>query len=137
MKSAIVTMQEILEHGKSVADDSPKHVGELSAGDYVAQGDVMIWKLDCVPQRAREVEPVAQLAPGTTKGSRHCVRQSDLPQCRFLQLPNANELQGPIIEAKKPFTIEHPEHGDQTFPSGIWFVTYQRAHAQELRRVQD
>lgn len=137
MNAATETMAKIREHGKEVADDSMREVGALSPGDFTAQGDVMIWKLDKIPPSCIASQPVRQLAPGTTKGSRHCIRESDIPHCEFFVLSNPNALQGPIIKAKHPFVVEHPEHGDQKFPAGVWAITYQRAYAEELRAVAD
>lgn len=138
MTTATETMATIRDHGKKVADASLKVVGSLAPGDFVAQGDVMLWRLKKLPVGCLPVDrPETQLAPGTTKGSRHCVRQTDMSHCKFYRLKDSNALQGPIIKADKPFLVEHPEHGDQQLPEGIWAVTYQRAHADELRRVAD
>jgi len=132
---AVKTMEAIRTHGKKVADDSQREVGSLRPGDYTAQGDVMFWFLDSLPDGCNPVPAVNQLAPGTTKGSRHCI--ADLTHCELFTRDNANVLQGPIIRASEPFTVEHPEHGNQVLPAGVWAVTYQRAHAKELRRVAD
>lgn len=138
MTTATETMQKILDQGQQQADGSPKQVGELSPGDHVAQGDVLFWKLGNLPNSTEVIEePEAQLAPGTTKGSRHCVRLDDMKNCVFHKLERPNALQGPIIESKGSFTVEHPEHGDITFPPGNWAVTYQRAFAEELKRILD
>ena len=137
MTTATKMMEQIRKHGKQVADDSPRTVGDLVAGDFTAQGDVMFWRLGELPSGCTPYSTVSQLAPGNTKGSRHCILEADLQHCEFYVLPNANPLQGPIIKAAKPITVEHPEHGNQTLPAGNWLVTYQRAHANELRRVAD
>jgi hypothetical protein len=137
MNDATQTMEEIRTHGMEVADDSLKTVGAIAEGDFTAQGDVNFWLLDSIPEGCKEVAVQAQLAPGTTKGSRHVIKASDVGAVRMFRLPSPNDLQGPVIVAEAPFTVEHPEHGDKTFPAGIRFVTYQRAHADELRRVAD
>ncbi len=138
MTTATETMQTIRDHGQQVADDSPRTVGELSQGDHTAQGDVTFVRLDELPSNCDRVKnPDRQLAPGTTQGSRHCVRESDMCHVDFYELHNANPLQGPVLVLRQPATIEHPEHGDQSLGEGVWFVTYQRAFARELRRVQD
>jgi len=138
MKNAVEVMETIRNHGKSVADDSKKKIGSLAVGDYVAQGDVNIWRLEGVPGGAvQEKKPDSQLAPGTTKGSRHTVRESDMAHCEFFRLPEENEIQGPVIKMNEPTTIEHPEHGDQLWPAGVVLITYQRLRSDELKRARD
>ena len=138
METAVQVMQKIRSHGKKVADDSPRVVGELCQGDHTAQGDVMFWKLDELPEGCTRIaNPDRQLAPGTTQGSRHCIRAEDMQKIEFYSLKDSNALQGPVMKCNSPVTVEHPEHGDQTLNKGISIVTYQRAYADELRRVQD
>lgn len=133
---AAKVMENIIETGRTAANDSAVRVGALAVGDHTSQGDVNFTLLASVPQGAVQLEnPSAQLAPGTTKGSRHCIEKFD--GLTMYRLQNPSVLQGPVILATQPFTVAHPEHGDQTFPAGVWFVTYQRVYAAELRRVQD
>jgi hypothetical protein len=136
MKTVTETIQEIHAYGTKVADDSLKVI-EPIVGIPVAQGDINLWLLPKLPDGAVESLSDPQLAPGTTRGSRHCIRQSDLAHVRFYRLSNPNLLQGPILIFKKETVIEHPEHGDQLWPAGIVAVTYQRRYAEEIRRSQD
>jgi hypothetical protein len=53
------------------------------------------------------------------------------------RVSNPGPLDGPIIDAPDGCAIDHPEHGDAVLPAGVYAITYQRAYAQELRRVQD
>ena len=135
--NATETMERIINHGKTVADDSERIVGELAVGEYTAQGDVNFWRLESVPKDSKKSKKVSQLAPGTTKGSRHCIRLIDLSHIEFFELDRPNAIQGPVLKASRPFTVEHPEHGNQVLSSGTWLVTYQRSHAEELRRIED
>lgn len=138
MKTAIETLTQIHDHGKNVADDSLQVIpNDLPVGQYIPQGDINIIRLGNVPENAIPSEPSAQLAPGTTRGSRHCIKADDLSKCRFFKLPNPNALQGPIIVFYEPVTIEHPEHGDQVWPECVVAVTYQRRYADEVKRIQD
>lgn len=138
MKSAIKTISEIQRHGLKTADDSLKIIPEdFPVGQYIPQGDINIWRLPEVPANAIDSVTHAQLAPGTTRGSRHVIKSDDLSKCKFFSLPSSNELQGPIIIFTEPVTIEHPEHGDQLWPACVVAITYQRRHADEVRRVQD
>lgn len=134
MKTVIETIQEI--HAFKVADDSLKVI-EPVVGVPVAQGDINLWLLPKLPEEVIEASPDPQLAPGTTRGSRHCVRQADMDHVKFYRLINPNPLQGPILVFENETTIEHPEHGDQLWPAGVIAITYQRRHAEEIRRSQD
>ena len=105
-------------------------------GDGWAQGDLLLVCLETLPQNiAPMIKPDPQLAPGNSQGSRHCL--DSLQGVRLFQLVDATPLDGPVILAEREFTVQHPEHGDITLPAGVWGVVYQRAFADELRRVQD
>lgn len=129
-------IKEIHSHGQQIADDRTVRINP-TIGVPVAQGDINLWLLPRLPDGAIEAAPNGQLAPGTTRGSRHCIAQSDMPHVQFYRLPNPNPLQGGIMIFDKEVTIEHPEHGDQIWPAGIVGVTYQRRHAIEVKRSQD
>lgn len=75
------------------------------------------------------------MAPGATQGSRHTLRSLD--GVTVYKLRDAGSLDGPIVEAKEPAWLDHPEHGNRQLPAGLYAVTYQRAFAEELRAVQD
>ena len=106
-----------------------------SDGDAFRQGDIYITRRDVVENRFVLGSVDLQLAPGTTQGSRHC-----LDSCEGVEMyrdRNGDALQGPLIRLFVERTITHPEHGDVVLPPGTYEVTYQRAYAEELRRVQD
>lgn len=131
-------IETIRETAQTHATDACRQVGSLGKLDYVRQGDVYFWSLDKVPSGCRAMEkPDWQLAPGTTQGSRHIVAPADRANVTVLLLPHPNPLQGPVLDAPHGVTIEHPEHGHVRLGSGVYLVTYQRAYAEELRRVQD
>jgi hypothetical protein len=131
------TISRILEHGKANADDSFKAIPQLKSGEFVSQGDINFICLTTIPKDAVLIPTPQQLAPGNSRGSRHCIKASDLHKVKAYRLPNPNPIQGPILEFLGEVTIEHPEHGDQLWTPCIVAVTYQRKHAEELRRVQD
>lgn len=137
MQSVHEAIDQILNHGKANADDSLKVVANVKPWQHSSQGDVDFVKLPHIPPTAIECDSVIQLAPGTSKGSRHCIRLIDIPNIRFWKLRNPNQLQGHILECLKPIVVEHPEHGNQELEAGIWFVKFQRQHAIELKRIQD
>ena len=136
-KSAVDVFVQIEQHSQQNKDDSKQIVEHLLPGEFAAQGDINIWRLESIPSDAVEVPVQAQLASGSTMGSRHCIKQSDLNKVKQYRLPNPNELQGPILELSGPITIEHPEHGDQVHHSKILFISYQRKFADDLRRIAD
>ena len=136
-----ITIHEIQARGKTVANAAPitvsaEALADVPAGQkFARQGDLYFAKLAAVPADARSWPHAhGQLAPGTSQGSRHTV---SLAQVRLWLLPYPTALDGPIIEAPEGVEIAHPEHGHHIYPPGVYQVTYQRAYADELRRVQD
>lgn len=130
-------IEQIHTHGQSIANDSTVTVSPV-VGVPVAQGDINLWLLPKLPDGVMEAAPNCQLAPGTTRGSRHCIKQSDMAHVKFYRLSNPNPLQSGIMVFEKETTIEHPEHGNQIWSDGsIVAVTYQRRHAIEVKRSQD
>jgi hypothetical protein len=126
----------------------PAKVGTASVGDVVRQGDLYLVCLESLPAGTKTRR---QLAPGDTQGSRHiaegecavyqpkepaAVAQLIATVCRGANVPQ--ELVGPLVECHGDTTIAHPEHGHRILPAGsVWAVVYQRAFAEEVRRVQD
>lgn len=123
----------------TVADDSVRVVPQMEPGNYIPQGDVNLFVIDRLPTNAIPAKPQSQLAPGNSKGSRHCIRESCMQNVEFYKVDRtSNPLQGPILLFTGPVIIEHPEHGDQTWPAGtVMVVGYQRSYAEELKRQQD
>lgn len=124
-------------------------IGTASVGDVVRQGDLY---LVCIDSLLPGTKTGKQLAPGETQGSRHIAEgrcSVYLPKERgavsrliatlsrgAVQVPDA--LIGPLVECHGETTITHPEHGHRVLPAGsTWAVVYQRAYAEEVRRVQD
>jgi hypothetical protein len=133
---------------ESIRNGDHAVIATMSPGDVLRQGDLYILALD--REIAGGVPASRQLAPGTTQGSRH-VAEGD---CDVLSVPESDAIQainrlvpatrgqrlfvGPMIRARGPVTIAHPEHGDRTLPGGAcYLVTIQRAWAKEIRRVRD
>lgn len=143
MSNAVAVLERIHAHGvecaKQIADIiviTPEMIA--TPGAWFAQGDVNFTPLPAIPKNAIAVAPVSQLAPGTSRGSRHCIRLSDMAHVDFFALPNPGPLEGLILRFNAPTTIEHPEHKHHVYPAGsIVAVTFQRAYAEELRRSQD
>lgn len=139
MLDAIATIQEIATHGiENACDDTYIVPHDFPVGQYLPQGDINILRLAKVPENMVKTVPNAQLAPGTSRGSRHCIKAEDLQYCTFYSFLDANPLEGPVIEFDRDITIEHPEHRNFIWPAGsIVAIGYQRRHADEIRRSQD
>jgi hypothetical protein len=139
MTSATELIQKIHEHGKQNACDDTYIVPlDYPIGTMpLPQGDINILRLAAVPEGMVQVEKQAQLAPGTSRGSRHCIKAEDLKHCTFYAFLDANPLEGPVIVMDDTTTIEHPEHRDYVFPAGVVAIGYQRRLGDEIRRTQD
>lgn len=135
-------------------DDKVRHIATIARGDKFRQGDINILVLGSSLKDAENVKApkkvvfsaktkevwsnkVAQLAPGDTQGSRHIIATDNVKAVTVFNLENANPLQGPIVHSSERFSITHPEHGHFDLPPGSYFISYQRAHADELRRIRD
>jgi hypothetical protein len=133
---ATESLQRIQSCAESICCDKPQRFSEgAGPGSSFRQGDLYITLLDGLPAKADQVEGEAQLAPGTTKGSRHVL--DSLEGVTMYKIRDANVLQGPVFSCVTERTVEHPEHGNVILPPGTYGVTYQRAYAEELRRVAD
>ncbi len=139
MVVATKVIEQILSHGKknaNAATQRPLFTGRNNRSD---QGDIYIYRFDSLEDfpELEESAPVFQLAPGTTRGSRHCLDAASVRQAKFYRIKEANLLQGPVWVNPNETLLTHPEHGDQILPAGTYYVSYQRKYAEELRRVQD
>ena len=137
-KSAVDSFEKIRNHAEAIKNDEHAEVGAMSVNDCYWQGDVGVVFVDDgkVPegwQVAKEQNP--QLAVGNTQGARHIIE--NMEGVTLFQQNSATSLDGPGIEAKKGFRLNHPEHGDRTFLPGVYRTRFQRAFGDELRAVQD
>jgi hypothetical protein len=137
MQTATKSFNAVKKSAEAIRNDSTQRFPEAaSVGDTWRQGDLYIEKLDRVPANAKhEKKPQAQLAPGTTQGSRHVL--DSMHGVTMHRLASPTVLDGPILDLATERTITHPEHGDLVLPPGVYGVTYQRAFADELRRQAD
>lgn len=129
-------LQQIRERVEEIKNDREQRFPEAASdGDYFRQGDLYITKIAKPAGTELKVLPFdRQLAPGNTKGSRHCLSHQDV---RLYTRSGSDALTGPVLHVLREVTVEHPEHGNVVLPEGWYGVTYQRAYAEELRRVQD
>lgn len=128
-------VEQVSRQAETIRSDEEQVISVMTPGDEVRQGDIYVTMLRSMPKGAKRLPMQAQLAPGNTQGSRHCLRSAD--GIALYAAPEAGPLDGPIIEAPNGCAIDHPEHGNIVLPEGVYAVTFQRAFAEELRRVAD
>lgn len=134
----MITIETILKVGKKQARADLQVIPFLEIGDSIPQGDLNFTLLPEIPKVAKLVETSdLQLAPGNSKGSRHCL--NSLKNVNVYRLPKPNPIQGKglILEFTGETIITHPEHGDQLWREGIVIVTHQRQYANELKAIAD
>ena len=125
-------MGRINESAASHTDES-RTVEAIAVGQWFGQGDISIRRIEA-KDVSGEKTTERQLAPGTSKGSRHIVEGN----VTVLAPKTDDPLRGPYLRASERFTVTHPEHGDVCLPKGDYAVTYQRDFAMEERaRVAD
>jgi hypothetical protein len=129
------TAQKQIQAAAEKARPDTRVIKKIEVGQAIRQGDIYVTRL--ADERVRHGGETAerQLAPGTTRGSRHCVEGNV-----EVYLPAAGDgrLTGPLIVARDRFTVTHPEHAHFSLPPGAYRVTYQRDfNRQEVERVSD
>jgi len=119
-------------HKSAPTDAELRYVNEMAINQFIQQGDIYIQRVEKI-EKGKKIHDL-QLAPGTTKGSRHIL--ADFKGDIYTREGDA--LTGPAIEAKERFTLTHPEHAHYSLPAGKYVVTYQRDFEQEqIQRVRD
>lgn len=112
-----------------------------SVGDGVWQGDLALEVVVAVPDgyvKAKKLAANKQLVPGNTVGAKHCLESLDgVDLWHPVDWPNAENLIGPCIVAKKECRVLHPTHGAITIAAGHTILcSYQREYDAEQRRVR-
>ena len=137
MINATESFTRIKESAEQIRNtDCQRFPEAASFGEWVRQGDVYFTLIENIPSSAKLIEkPSPQLAPGTTKGSRHILQS--VSDVELYEPANKTVLQGPIMKVKKEVEVDHPEHGNWILPPGCYSINYQRARAEELKRLAD
>lgn len=122
-------------------DDKPLRGRKEVTPDFVRQGDIYVWAYRQLPEYLAPGAQEAQLAPGTTRGSRHVLDALDGVQVfRRLRTDDIEfplELQGPVLYLTQPRVITHPDHSHVHLPllftdeSGQAYAIYEITYAQE------
>ena len=109
-KNAVIeTFQRIQASARSMPQ---VRVVSLEIGQVARQGDIYIERVESIEGKGKAITS-RQLAPGTSKGSRHIVDES--PGVTLWEskptLKGKTAFQvGAAIQAKGGFSITHPEH---------------------------
>ncbi len=136
-------IKQLSKDAEEIRNTEPQVLPTCSDNDSWAQGDVIIQKLSDEFVKTLELvktKPAVQLAPGETKGSRHCLSDKCKSDAgiEFYKLSVEYPLVGPIMKCPNGIEVEHPEHGDIKIEEGGWYgVRYQQLHGDELRRQAD
>lgn len=108
----------------------------MPIGTAIRQGDVLIMRVDSIPESHKLSTDNMQIAKGTTKGSRHILLNNG--DVNLFYSPTANPLEGPSFKSPKEIELSHPEHANFKFPAGCYISTYERDFAkEELAAVRD
>jgi hypothetical protein len=119
------------------------------------QGDVYCHPVTSRPTAWSRATPGRQVAVGDTVGSRHVADGEDIsvywpvsqdtamaecPIPGFAEKLGGPEIArqclGPIVVARKEWTLVHPEHAHHVFPAGTYLITYQ-LDRRTMRVVRD
>lgn len=138
LKTALEAHTHVADFAKSKAKQALRYVDEILIGQFIRQGDVY---LECIEKQSKEYTEVTQdrqLAPGTTKGSRHIIKANPGVTI-YTSKQSRGFLMGPQIVAKDRFILEHPEHAHFSLPAGTYQARYQQEWTEkdEVRRVRD
>lgn len=151
MQTIEKVVTEIQKHAASKKMKEYRIIRVFGDAKSARQGDVYVMR---VPDSAVFGKPTQdrQLAPGTSKGSRHVVAGEaemftdwEAPKMLFAKAATAlgvnrerilEALKGPAIRSKGAFRITHPEHADYTLPGGS-YITWGQLDPTTMRRVQD
>lgn len=148
-------MDQILSDAQA-ADHETRYHEIVKQWEVVPQGDCNLHAIGSLDSRGElearirkhwpdfrigelgEITDDLQLVPGSTLGSRHCIRESDREFVTVYRPGRgASPLVGPTIVAAARISIDHPEHADHSIPAGTYQVVYQRDHAAEMARLAD
>ena len=104
------TIRSIRESAKHIP--AVRVIEGMKVGEVVRQGDIYIERVKAIKGQGKELKS-RQLAPGTSKGSRHILGESEGIRV-YISNPDlgarARFQVGPAIEALGDVTVTHPEH---------------------------
>lgn len=149
--SAEKAFSKIQAAAEKIRNDEPATIGTVSLGDVIRQGDLYLVSIGGLPRTLRRLKS-PQLAPGSSRGSRHIlvgdfeifepepehvmalIARAIAPRTFESYVP----LVGPVFRTHGQVEVTHPEHGNRLLPGGECFaVIYQRAFGREVRPQLD
>lgn len=133
MKTIEQVLSQITQEAEAHTTEE-RFIRTADIGQVARQGDIYLRRVPDNHRRGDEIQD-RQLAPGTTKGSRHVVEAGEHVTL-YAPQDSMDPLAGPVIVARERFRVTHPEHADFSLPSGTWEVGYQ-LDARTRRRVAD
>jgi hypothetical protein len=143
--NVLTAMEEILDYVGKIKSGELEQVRPGMAlrfteacqdGDRIWQGDLALTICGSKPNGYELAQnPIKQLVPGTTQGSKHCVDNLENVEIYLPKNWNEESLEGPWLMTKQETTILHPVHGPVTIPAGMGVnCTYQREWDREQQR---
>lgn len=114
----VAEVVEQIQKQAQLHTNAPKVV-QLAVGEICRQGDIYIQRVENDYPRGK-IAKTNQLAPGSSKGSRHIVEGA-----KVFETTSSEILHGPIIVGEQDFVVTHPEHPDYTFEAGCYRVGFQ------------
>jgi hypothetical protein len=110
MSKTLETIQKIQRSARHMPE--VRVIADMKLGQVVRQGDIYIERVAALEDKGNAVKS-RQLAPGTSKGSRHIVSESEavtLWETKPSLDGKAAFQIGAGIEAEGDVTVTHPEH---------------------------
>lgn len=110
MSKTFETIQKIQRSAQHMPE--VRVIADMKIGQVVRQGDIYIERVPAIEGKGKRVAS-RQLAPGTSKGSRHIVAESDsvtLWESKPALNGKAAFQVGAAIEAHGDVVVTHPEH---------------------------
>jgi hypothetical protein len=142
MKTLEEAVQKVVE---AKPDQGVRVIRRMEVGSAVQQGDIYLHRLpDDVKTGKLLHRGRTQVALGDNMGARH-MADGDIEVYEATSLPagvraplnvSVSEIMGPVIKAKRPFSLTHPQHAHFRLPKGTYGVTYQY-DPRTRRRGQD
>ena len=142
MKTTIEAVQVI---ERVEADTEIRVMRRMEIGSAAQQGDLYVHRLPDDWARGKRIgKGSVQVALGTGNGARHIAEGAVEVYEGTLLPPGVSapmkvewrEICGPVIVAREPWTLTHPEHPHHRLPEGTYGVTYQY-DPKTMRRVAD
>lgn len=141
--NTIETEVQKIHDAAQTADPEVRILRRIEVGRAIHQGDVYVHRVPDDYPRGKSWGS-KQVAIGDTQGSRH-VAEGDVEVFETDRLPDtmskiprwdADAYRGPVVVAKAPWRLTHPEHAHHQLPAGTYQVTYQM-DARTRERVMD